>query len=110
MLNFIKNNKYKIIILPAVLLVGIFIGSFGINKVFGDVQNIPQSDSKIHYEFAKDPARASDGPSEDTIDTYVLTDDKTKRQYLVIKTEKGVTVTPRLDMNGEHALVEQDFQ
>ena len=26
MIQFIKNNKYKIIILPAVLLVGIFIG------------------------------------------------------------------------------------
>lgn len=110
MLNFIKKNKYKIIILPAVLLVGIIIGDFGVNKVFGDVQDVPQSNSKVHYEFAVDPNRISNGASEDTIDTYVLTDDKTKRQYLVIKTEKGVTVTPRLDMAGERALAEQNYQ
>ena len=36
MLNFIKKNKYKIIILPAILLAGIFIGTCTNKTVYAD--------------------------------------------------------------------------
>ena len=80
MLNFIKNNKYKIIILPAVLLVGIFIGECvditagADNSMFGGI---------------------GFGESAKTI-----TDNETKQQYIVVENGQGIAITPRLDGTG----------
>ncbi len=40
MKNWLKNNKYKIIILPAVLLVGIFVGGCTNGETKADIQDI----------------------------------------------------------------------
>ncbi|MBW3350638.1 hypothetical protein [Limosilactobacillus reuteri] len=76
MLNFIKKNKYKIIILPIILLLGIFIGGC--------------SDSNA---TAKDNTFSGEGP---LTSTHVLIDNDTKQEYIVVQDSNGVAITPRL--------------
>lgn len=76
MKNWLKKNKYKIIILPAVLLVGIFIGGC--------------SDSNA---TAKDSTFSGEGP---LTSTHVLIDNDTKQEYIVVQDSNGVAITPRL--------------
>lgn len=80
MLNFIKNNKYKIIILPTVLLAGIFIGGCTDNKA-----------------NAKDSTFSGGGPL--TV-AKVLVDNDTKQEYIVVSDSNGIAITPRLDKDG----------
>ena len=83
MLNFIKKNKYKIIILPIVLLLGIFVS--------GCTNNNANAKDKTFSE-----GRGSDEP-------YVLVDKDTKQQYIVVHNDVNgaVAITPRLDSNGQ---------
>lgn len=76
MIQFIKENKYKIIILPAVLLVGIVIGGCTDNKA-----------------NAKDSTFSGEGP---LTSTHVLIDNDTKQEYIVVQDSNGVAITPRL--------------
>lgn len=88
MIQFIKNNKYKIIILPAVLLVGIFIGGCTDSEMRADSQDV-----------LKEQHQTTDLANSD-----VVVDKKTHVEYLVIDgmdTRGGVSITPRLDTNGK---------
>lgn len=87
MKHWLKNNKYKIIILPAVLLVGIFIGGC--------------SDNDARAEDTE-PLRALNSDLQ-LNDSYVMVDKKTHVQYLVVEenNQKGISITPRLNANGK---------
>ena len=87
MKDWLKNNKYKIIILPAVLLAGIFIGGC--------------SDNDARAEDAE-PLRALNSDLQ-LNDSYVMVDKKTHVQYLVVEenNQKGISVTPRVNANGK---------
>lgn len=85
MLNFIRKNKYKIIILPAVLFAGIFIG--GCTSKGSQVDSDSPLDYVSGWAFIYHSGVAVDK------DTHV--------QYLVIKNGDGIGVTPRLNANGK---------
>lgn len=86
MLNFIKKNKFKIIILPAVLLVGIFIGGCTSSETRANSQDV-----------LKEQNRTTDLANSD-----IVVDKKTHVEYLVIDSMGGgVSITPRLDTNGK---------
>lgn len=87
MLNFIKKNKFKIIILPAALLLGIFIGGCTNNKVDAE---------------SSEPLRVTNSDLE-LNESYVMVDKKTHIQYLVVEenNSKGISITPRLNRDGK---------
>lgn len=81
MLNFIKKNKYKIIILPAVLIAGIFIGGCTNGEINADGPDI------------------FDEPS---FTSEIVADKETKVEYIVVK--RGINVygiSPRLNSDGK---------
>ncbi len=84
MKNWLKNNKTKIIILPAVLLIGLFIGDYTNREV-----DAAGSDIFDNYSF----------------DTQIVTDKKTGVEYILIK--RGINIygiTPRLNSDGKPIL------
>ena len=86
--NWLKNNKYKIIILPAVLLVGIFIGGCTSSETRANSQDV-----------LKEQNRTTNLANSD-----IVVDKKTHVEYLVIDSmddRGGVSITPRLDTNGK---------
>ena len=87
MKDWLKNNKYKIIILPAVLLAGIFIGGC--------------SDNDARAEDAE-PLRALNSDLQ-LNDSYVMVDKKTHVQYLVVEenNQKWISDTQRVNANGK---------
>ncbi|WP_289460959.1 DUF6440 family protein [Lactobacillus intestinalis] len=88
MIQFIKKNKYKIIILPAILLVGIFIGGCTSSETRANSQDV-----------LKEQNRTTDLANSD-----IVVDKKTHVEYLVIDSldnRGGVSITPRLDTNGK---------
>lgn len=88
MIQFIKKNKYKIIILPAVLLVGIFIGGCTSSETRANSQDV-----------LKEQNRTTNLANSD-----IVVDKKTHVEYLVIDSmddRGGVSITPRLDTNGK---------
>ena len=81
MLNFIKKNKYKIIILPAVLLVGIFVGGCTNGETKADSQDILDDAS---------------------FTSKIVVDKETSVEYIVVK--RGINVygiSPRLNSDGK---------
>lgn len=85
MLNFIKKNKYKIIILPAVLLVGIFIGTCTNKTVYADEDSPLKSIGGWAFIYR----------------SGLAVDKETHVQYIVAKNGDGISVTPRLNANGK---------
>lgn len=85
MLNFIKKNKFKIIILPIVLLVGIFIGT---------------CTNKTAYAGEDSPLKSIGGWAF-IYRTGLAVDKETHVQYIVVKNGDGISVTPRLNANGK---------
>ena len=92
MIQFIKNNKYKIIILPAVLLVGIFIGGFTSSETRANSRDV-----------LKEQNRTTNLANSD-----IVVDKKTHVEYLVIDSmddhgnnRGGVSITPRLNSDGK---------
>ena len=87
MKNWLSKNKYKIIILPVVLLLGIFIGDCTNNETKADSQEI----LKNH--------------SENTVfsDCDIVVDKETHVEYLVVDStypKGGISITPRLQSDG----------
>ena len=81
MKNWLSKNKYKIIILPAVLITGIFIGGC--------------TNGEIN-------ANGSDIFDELSFTSEIVTDKETKVEYIVVK--RGVNVygiSPRLNSDGK---------
>ena len=81
MKDWLKNNKYKIIILPAVLLAGIFVGGCTNGGTKADSQDI-LDDASFTSE--------------------IVTDKETKVEYIVVK--RGINVygiSPRLNSDGK---------
>jgi len=81
MLNFIKKNKYKIIILPAVLLVGIFVGGCTNGETKADIQDILDDAS---------------------FTSKIVVDKEISVEYIVVK--RGINVygiSPRLNSDGK---------
>ena len=79
--DWLKNNKYKIIILPAVLIAGIFIGGCTNGEINADGPDI------------------FDEPS---FTSEIVTDKETKVEYIVVK--RGINVygiPPRLNSDGK---------
>ena len=93
MKNWLKNNKYKIIILPAVLLVGIFIGGCTSSETRANSQDV-----------LKEQNRTTNLANSD-----IVVDKKTHVEYLVIDSmddhsmddRGGVSITPRLNSDGK---------
>ena len=85
MIQFIKKNKYKIIILPAVLLVGIFIGTCTNKTVYADEDSPLKSISGWAFIYR----------------SGLAVDKETHVQYIVVKNGDGISVTPRLNENGK---------
>ena len=93
MKNWLKNNKYKIIILPAVLLVGIFIGGCTSSETRANSQDV------LKENVLKEQNRTTNLANSD-----IVVDKKTHVEYLVIDSmddRGGVSITPRLDTNGK---------
>ena len=81
MKNWLKNNKYKIIILPAVLLVGIFVGGCTNGETKADIQDILDDAS---------------------FTSKIVVDKETSVEYIVVK--RGINVygiAPRLNSDGK---------
>lgn len=81
MLNFIKKNKYKIIILPAVLLVGIVIVGCTNGETKADSQDVIDDAS---------------------FTSKIVVDKETNVEYIVVK--RGINVygiSPRLNSDGK---------
>lgn len=81
MKNWLSKNKYKIIILPAVLLAGIFVGGCTNGETKADSQDI-LDDASFTSE--------------------IVTDKETKVEYIVVK--RGINVygiSPRLNSDGK---------
>lgn len=85
MLNFIKKNKFKIIILPAVLLVGIVIGGCTNKTVYADEDSPLKSIGGWAFIYR----------------SGLAVDKETHVQYIVVKNADGISVTPRLNANGK---------
>lgn len=88
MLNFIRKNKYKIIILPAVLLVGIFIGGCTSSETRANSQDVLKEQNQ----------------TTDLANSDIVVDKKTHVEYLVIDSmdnRGGVSITPRLNSDGK---------
>lgn len=81
MIQFIRKNKYKIIILPAVLLVGIFVGGCTNGETKADIQDILDDAS---------------------FTSKIVVDKETSVEYIVVK--RGINVygiSPRLNSDGK---------
>lgn len=92
MKNWLSKNKYKIIILPAVLIAGIFIGGCTNGETRANSQDV-----------LKEQNRTTNLANSD-----IVVDKKTHVEYLVIDSmddrgdnRGGVSITPRLDTNGK---------
>lgn len=85
MIQFIKKNKYRIIILPAVLVAGIFIGA---------------CTNKTVYAGEVSPLKSSGGWAF-IYRSGLAVDKETHVQYIVVKNGDGISVTPRLNENGK---------
>lgn len=81
MKNWLSKNKYKIIILPAVLIAGIFIG--------GCTNGVINADGPDIFD-------------EPSFTSEIVTDKETKVEYIVVK--RGINVygiSPRLNSDGK---------
>ncbi|PWT39579.1 hypothetical protein DKZ22_10715 [Limosilactobacillus reuteri] len=85
MLNFIKKNKFKMIILPAVLLAGIFIGPCTNKTVYADEDSPLKSIGGWAFIYR----------------SGLAVDKETRVQYIVVKNGDGISVTPRLNSSGK---------
>ena len=85
MKNWLSKNKYKIIILPAVLLVGIFIGACTNKTVYADEDSPLKSIGGWAFIYR----------------SGLAVDKETHVQYIVVKHGDGISVTPRLNANGK---------
>lgn len=85
MIQFIKKNKYRIIILPAVLVAGIFIGA---------------CTNKTVYAGEVSPLKSGGGWAF-IYRSGLAVDKETHVQYIVVKNGDGISVTPRLNENGK---------
>lgn len=86
MLNFIKKNKYKIILLPAVLLVGIVIGGCTNGETKADSQDVIDDAS---------------------FTSKIVVDKETNVEYIIVK--RGINVygiSPRLNSDGKPIIKE----
>lgn len=86
MLNFIKKNKFKIIILPAVLLVGIVIGGCTNGETKADSQDVIDDAS---------------------FTSKIVVDKETNVEYIIVK--RGINVygiSPRLNSDGKPIIKE----
>ena len=81
------TNWIKYLSLPAVLLIGIVIGTYWVKPTSAKTVNPLKS---INTDY-RDPY------------SYEMVDKKTHVHYLVIETSdsKGISITPRLDKNGK---------
>lgn len=85
MKNWLSKNKYRIIILPAVLLVGIFIGACTNKTVYADEDSPLKSIGGWAFIYR----------------SGLAVDKETHVQYIVVKHGEGISVTPRLNANGK---------
>lgn len=85
MIQFLKKNKYKIIILPAVLLAGIFIGTCTNKTVYADEDSPLKSIGGWAFIYR----------------SGLAVDKETRVQYIVVKNGDGISVTPRLNSSGK---------
>lgn len=85
MIQFIKKNKFKIIILPAVLLAGIFIGTCTNKTVYADEDSPLKSIGGWAFIYR----------------SGLAVDKETRVQYIVVKNGDGISVTPRLNSSGK---------
>ena len=85
MKDWLKNNKYKIIILPAVLVAGIFIGG---------------CTNKTVYAGEDSPLKSIGGWAF-IYRSGLAVDKETHVQYIVVKNGDGISVTPRLNASGK---------
>ena len=87
MKNWLKNNKFEIVILPIVLLLGIFIGGCTDNGAKADSQEILENQSgNTVYS-----------------DCDIVVDQETHVEYLVVDGDDGrggISITPRLQTDG----------
>ena len=85
MKNWLSKNKFKIIILPAVLLVGIFISTYTNKTVYADEDSPLKSIGGWAFIYR----------------SGLAVDKETHVQYIVVKNGDGISVTPRLNASGK---------
>lgn len=85
MKNWLKKNKFKIIILPTVLVAGIFIGA---------------CTNKTVYAGEDSPLKSIGGWAF-IYRSGLAVDKETHVQYIVVKNGDGISITPRLNANGK---------
>ena len=85
MKNWLSKNKFKIIILPAVLLVGIFISTYTNKTVYADEDSPLKSIGGWAFIYR----------------SGLAVDKETHVQYIVVKNDDGISVTPRLNASGK---------